>query len=464
MGHLTMSSKEARRPGLVQAALAGKVTNAEAARALGLGVRQFRRLRAAYRRGGVEGLLHGNRGRPTHNRLSATDRDRIVTLINERYRGLNDSHLTEKLRELEKFDISRETVRRLRQAEGHAPTRRRRAPKHRSRRLREAHRGAMVLIDASEHRWFGDQEPHGNLLGAIDDASGEILALHFRGEEDLHGYTELLRRLAITHGLPCNLYGDRLGVFVRNDDHWTVEEELAGQQDRTQFGQMLAELAIGYIAANSPQAKGRVERLWETLQDRLVQELRLRGIVTVAAAESYLPEFIADFNRRFARPAREAASAWRRAPRDLDRILACRYTRVAARDNTVTLPGRWIQLPPGPGRRSWHSCRVEVRELLDGRLQVFHHDRLIAEAPWDQLAFTLMPRRSGGPKRRARLGIDLPGSPPKPERAPARSTRRTGKKGIGHYTNRRTPGPNHVWYGALKQRPAPAAVRAKGRT
>lgn len=458
MGYLTMSSKEARRPGLVQAALAGKVTNAEAARALGLGVRQFRRLKAAFRRAGVEGLLHGNRGGRAPNRLSDTDRERIVELINGKYAGLNDSHLTEKLCELEELAVSRETVRRLRQAAGIAPVRRRRAPKHRRRRLREARRGALVLVDASEHHWFGEPIPRWNLLGALDDATGEILVLHFRPEEDLHGYTQVLRRLLTAYGLPCNLYGDRLGVFVRNDDHWTLEEELAGRQSPTQFGQMLAELAIGYIAAHSPQAKGRIERLWETLQDRLVQELRLRAITTVEAAEAYLPEFIVDHNRRFAQPARETASVWRRAPRDLDRILACRYSRVVARDNTVTLPGRWIQIPPGPGRRSWHSCRVEVRERLDGLLQVFHHDHLIAAQAWDQSGFTLVPRGSAKPRRRTKLGIDLPGSRPKLDPSSSRLKTQPRKPGIGHYTNRRKPKPDHPW----NHQPGPETEPAGG--
>lgn len=457
-----MSSKEARRPGLVQAAVAGKITNAEAARALGLGIRQFRRLKVAYVRAGVEGLLHGNRGRRAPNRLSEADRERIVKLINDRYAGLNDSHLTEKLRELEDLAVSRETVRRLRQAAGIAPVRRRRAPKHRRRRLREARRGALVLVDASEHLWFGEHLPRWNLLGAVDDATGEILGLHFRPDEDLHGYTGLLHRLITTHGLPCTLYGDHLGVFVRNDDHWTLEEELAGRQSPTQFGQMLAELAIGFIAARSPQAKGRIERLWETLQDRLVQELRLRGITTVEAAEAYLPEFIADYNQRFAQPARETASVWRRCPRDLDHILACRYTRVVARDNTVTLPGRWIQIPPGPGRRSWHACRVEVRERLDGHLQVLHHDRLIADQAWDQPGFTLVPRDSAKPRRRTQLGIDLPGSSQKPSRPAPRLKTHPPKAGIGHYTNVRRPKQGHPWKGKLPRQPGPETAPAGG--
>ena len=463
MGHLVMSNKETRRPGLVQAALAGKLTNHEGALALGLSVRQFRRLKAAYREGGVKGLVHGNRGRPSSRRLGEVDRVRIVELLRGTYAGLNDSHLTEKLREVEALAVSRESVRQIRIEEQIAPVRRRRAPKHRTRRLREAREGAMVLVDSSQHLWFEDRGPLWNLLGAVDDASGKILVLHFRLHEDLHGYTELLRRLATDHGLPCTFYGDQLGVFVRNDNHWTLEEQLAGQQDLTQFGTMLAELAIGFIAAHSPQAKGRIERLWETLQDRLVSELRLRGIATTEAAEAFLPEFIRDYNARFARPPRELASAWRAAPRTLDSTLSCRYTRVVARDNTVTLPGRWVQLPPRSGGRSWQGCRVEVRELLDGRLQVFHKDHRIAEHAWPPSEpFTLVPRKSAGPKRRAALGIDLPESTTIDDRVAKKVKVRSRKRGIGHYTNARKPAADHTWRNAVLPQPRPGAAGSGG--
>jgi hypothetical protein len=317
-------------------------------------------------------------------------------MIHGRYAGLNDTHLTEKLCEVEQLTVSRELVRRIRIAAGIAPTRRRRAPKHRARRLRCAREGALVLVDGSDHRWFGPDAAPATLLGALDDATDRILTLHFRPHEDLHGYTTLLHQLVGAHGLPCSLYGDRLSVFVRNDDHWTLEEELAGRQSATQFGQMLAELAIGFIAAGSPQAKGRIERLWATLQDRLVAELRLRSSLTPAAAEAFLPEFIADFNRRFAVPPRDTLRAWRPAPRHLERILACRYLRAVARDNTVSLPGRSIQLPPRDRGRSWHGRRVELRERLDGCLQVFHDQQLIAEQPWPQPPFTLAPHDSLG--------------------------------------------------------------------
>lgn len=451
-----MSSKEARRPGLVQAAIAGKVTNAEAASALQMSVRQFRRLKAAYRRAGVEGLIHKNRGRPSARQLDRAQRERIVALLKHEYAGLNDCHLAEKLRECEKIQLSRSSVRRIRRALGLPAVHRRRAPRHRARRLREACAGALVLVDGSEFAWLGATQPKLSLLGAIDDATGAILALHFRPHEDLHGYTELLRHLIVAHGVPCNLYGDRLGVFVRNDRHWTLEEELAGAQDPTQFGQMLAELAIGFIAAHSPQAKGRIERLWRTLQDRLVSELRLRDLTTAADAEAFLLEFIADYNRRFARTPREARGAWRHAPRHLGRILACRYRRTVARDNTVSLPDRWIQLPPRARGESWQGRRVEVRERLDGCLQVFHDEQLIAEQPWSGSDFTLAPRKSV--QRRRELGIDLHKSRRIDERNAPRLRSRAQET-----TNTHRPATDHPWKRSYKRYPSPIAARA-GRT
>ena len=456
-----MSRKEARRPGLVQAAIAGKVTNAEAARALGVSVRQFRRIKTAYRTAGLDGLLHGNRGRRPHNRLDEGSRERIVALIQGPLAGLNDSHLTEKLCETEDFKVSREMVRRLRQGAGIAPVRRRRAPKHRSRRRRSARAGALVLIDGSDHLWFGAEAPRATLLGAIDDATGAILALHFRPSEDLHGYVVLLGDLIRTHGLPGTLYGDRLSVFVRNDKHWTLEEELAGQQDATQFGQILLELTIGFIAAGSPQAKGRIERLWATLQDRLVAELRLRGITTLEAANDFLSEFIADYNRRFAVAPRETTNSWRRAPRELDRILACRYIRTVARDNTVTVPGRWIQLPPHHGGRSWHGRKVEVREQLDGRLIVFCGDKAVVETAWTEGPFTLMPRQHIA--RRQKLGMNLGRLRGTGDRPSTQSKPRARKPGIGHYTNVRRPGKKHPWNHPEKRNSSPQKA-GTGRT
>jgi hypothetical protein len=257
--------------------------------------------------------------------------------------------------------------------------------------------GRLVLVDGSPFDWLGTGTPL-LLLGAIDDATSTVLALHFRPAEDLHGYLTLLQRLAERHGLPVTLYGDRLGVFVRNDAHWSLEEELQGAQHPTQFGQVLRELGIGYIGAHSPQAKGRIERLWETLQDRLVAELRLRGIHTVDAAEAYLPLYVGDHNRRFAQPPAETLAAWRRPPRDLADRLSCRYTRRVAHDNTARLSARLVQIPPGPHGRSYAGCRVQLRECLDGRLLVDYQGARLATTPAPATDFVLVPRRAHRPR------------------------------------------------------------------
>ena len=386
-----MSRKEAPRAGLVKAALAGRITNAQGAQALGVSLRQFRRLKARYREAGVRGLVHRLRGRPSPRAVDVALRDRVLELMHTTYHDLNDCHATEKLCEVEGLSVSRSTVRRLRRGLGRAPKRRRRPPQHRARRPRRAACGALVLIDGSAFDWLGTGTPL-LLLGAIDDATGTVLALHFRPAEDLHGYLTLLRRLAARDGLPVSLYGDRLGVFVRNDAHWSLEEELQGAQHPTHFGQVLRELGIGYIAAHSPQAKGRIERLWATLQDRLVAEFRLRGLHTVAAAEAYLPTYLVDHNRRFAHPPAAAAAAWRRPPPDLADRLSCRYSRRVAGDNTVRLGPRLVQIPPGPHGRSYAGCRVALHECLDGRLLVHYQGRCLATAPAPAAEFVLVPR------------------------------------------------------------------------
>lgn len=398
-----MSRKEVPRAGLVKAALVGRITNHEGARALHLSVRQFQRLKQRVRAGGVQALLHRSRGQPSHRRLPPKLQQQVATLMTTTYVGFNDVHLTEKLQEVHQLPVSRASVRRIRRALGLPAKHRRRPPQHRARRTPAARMGALVQLDGSPFDWLEGRGPGMTLLGAIDDASGTVLALHFRPAEDLHGYTTLLRQLALTYGLPATLYGDRLNVFLRNDAHWTLDEQLRGAQDPTHFGRMLQALGIGFLPAGSPQAKGRIERLWGTLQDRLVSELRVRGIPTREAANAFLPEFLADFNRRFAHAPADAVAAWRPAPRDLERVLSCRYSRVVARDNTVRLGPRWIQIPRGPAGRSYTGCRVELRELLDGRAVVLYQNAVIASEPAPSAEFVLTPRSDPGKERTHRL-------------------------------------------------------------
>jgi transposase len=450
-----MGRRDARRLGVVQAAVQGKLTSREGAEALGLSVRQFKRLRAQVRQRGAAGVVHGNRGRPSSRRLRPALRERVEAMLTGLVK-LNDHHLADLLDE-QGHAVSAATVRRVRCGLKLAPKRRRRPPQHRRRRERAGRPGALVLIDGSPFHWFDAAGPPCTLLGAIDDATSQILALTFRPTEDLHGYAVLLRQLLGAHGVPVALYGDRSGVLVRNDAHWTLAEELAGHQTPSQFGQMLAELGVRFIAATSPQAKGRIERLWGTLQDRLASELRLHGHATVAAATAYLPGFIHRHNRRRGCAPAHRESAFRPPPRDLDHLIACRYPRVVARDNTVTIPGRWAQVPPGPHRRSWHKARVEVRELLDGRLLVLHPTHgLIGQQPAPDPAFTLESR--GAPRsRRARATNGCAGSCPSPDRPAPRPATRPRSPALGALTQIRRPAATHPW----KRYTGPEPLRRK---
>lgn len=431
METFTLSRKELQRPGLIKAACSGRITTRQAAQALHLSLRQVRRLKRRLEAEGPSGLTHRSRGRPSSRRLPRATQEAVQRWMTTRYVGFNDTHLTEKLREHHGLTIARESVRRLREQRGIAPQHGRRPPRARRRRIPEAARGARVQIDGSPFAWLETRGPTLMLLGAIDDATGEILALQFRPAEDVHGYATLFQQLFLTHGVPLALYGDRLNLLVRNDPHWSLPEQLAGRQAPTHLGRVLQDLGIGYIAARSPQAKGRIERLWATLQDRLVSELRLRGIASVEAAQAYLPEFIADFNRRFGRPPASAAPVWRRPPADLALVLSCRYRRVVARDNTVQLGPRWVQLR---GPRSYAGLHVEVRELLDGRLVALHQGRVRGVTPAPVTGFTLKPRRSPSAERRARRPRRSPPPPPPP---PARPTAKT-------HTGRHAL-PTHPW-------------------
>jgi hypothetical protein len=238
------------------------------------------------------------------------------------------------------------------------------------------------LWDGSPHQWFGEEKEPCNLTAVIDDATGAFLQGVFTAEEDAQSYLSCLRPILFEKGIPLALYMDRHGIFRRNDDHWSLQEQLAGEQTPTQVGQALRELGIEPIFALSPQAKGRVERLFNTLQDRLVQELRLAGMNTLQQATSFVNgPFKADFNARFAKPARESQAAWRPLPKgfDIDRICSFRYEATVGNDNTVRLGGIILDIPPGPRHRGYDKARVEVRQLLDGRWRVYLKNQLLLE-------------------------------------------------------------------------------------
>jgi transposase len=381
---MKLTPEEGRRLHVLTLLEGKRISVGQAAKALGLSPRQVRRLRVRLRRDGPAALIHGNRGRRSGQRLPERLRAQILTLARGRYAGLNDVHLTEKLTTVEGLAVSRATVQRLLRAAGQPSPRRRRPPRHRSRRPRRAQAGLLCQLDGSPFAWFGPAQPPCSLLAAIDDATGTVPAALFRAQEDAAGYLTLLHTLGQSVGLPVAVYTDSHGIFVRHDAHWTLAEQLQGFQEPTQVGRALQALGIHLIVAESPQAKGRIERLWNTLQDRLVAELRLAGITTLAAGNAFLATtFLPAFNAQFGVPPAVAASAYRPVPRgvDLARVCAFHYARQVALDNTVTVEDVVLQLAPGPQRRSYARAHADVVQCLDGSWRVYVADRLVVSTP-----------------------------------------------------------------------------------
>ena len=414
-----MSNKELVRYQVLGGLLEGQLAPQETAVALGISPRHARRLLKRLREHGPQGLVHGNRGRAPTNRTSDELRERILAFVEDRYAGFNDTHLTEILAEREEISIGRETLRGILRSAGHHPKRKRRPKKHYRRRERSATKGLMVLWDGSPHRWFGEERPAVTLMAAIDDADGELLAAFFIPQETSEAYLRLLSSVVLVHGIPISIYQDRHGALRRNDDFWSLEEQLAGRQRPTQVGQALEDLAIHPIFALSPQAKGRVERPLGVLQDRLIAEMRLDGITHFEAANRYLEErWIRRYNQRFRKVPRSPDSSYRsHSGFDLHKILAFRYQATVLNDNTVRLGGLIIDIPPGPRGRSYAKARVDVRQHLDGSWTVYFHQETIAQAPASPVAEPIRYLKHNNNRRRAKAArqeifLYLPNSQP----------------------------------------------------
>ena len=376
MGEITLTQPAQQRLVVLNALERGKLVMADAARLMGLSTRQTRRVRAAYRRRGPVALVHGNRGRRSSRRLPDRLRTRVVTLARTTYAGVNYRHLHDLLAEREDLVVAYTSLVRILKVAGLPSPRRRRPPRHRSRRPRMPQEGLLIQIDGSHHAWLEDRGPHLVLHTAVDDASGTILGAWFDDQETAQGYLHVLQQMALGSGLPQAAYSDRHGIFHRTPRApATLAEQLRGQRAPTQIGRVFHECGIQWIPASSPQAKGRIERLFGTLQDRLVPELRLAGIRDQAAANAFLPRFLARFNARFAHPPAQPGRVYRAWPADRDptTIFCFKYQRTVHLDNTVTLGPLCVQLLPGPGGRSYGKAHVEVHHRLDGTLAVWYH-------------------------------------------------------------------------------------------
>jgi hypothetical protein len=242
----------------------------------------------------------------------------------------------------------------------------------------------MLQVDGSDHDWFEGRGPRLSLLGAVDDATGEVVGSLFRKEEDAHGYMLMLKQIVVQRGIPLAIYADQHSIFIHTPgEKETIAEQLAGQRAPTQLGRILDDLEIQMITALSPQAKGRVERLWGTFQDRLVSELRLAGICTLDDANQFLQSYLPIHNARFARSPAETQNAYRPLPAklDLNVIFAFQYSRIVGNDNTVRAGVTMMQIRANADRSSYAKAKILFCVGLDGSTFILHNGRRIAYMP-----------------------------------------------------------------------------------
>jgi transposase len=379
-GTITMTMREVDRFKVIQAVTEARLMPWRAAERLGISRRQVERLLIRYRESGASGLVSRRRGSTSNHQLAGDLAQRALALIRERYADLGPTLAREKLAECHGVALSKETVRKLMTDAGLWIPRAQRPPKVYQPRARRACLGELVQIDGSDHRWFEERAPGCTLLVYVDDATSRIMHLHFTQTESTFSYFEATRAYLERYGKPVALYSDKASVF---------RSPTAGKTGRsvTHFGRAMYELNIETFCANSSAAKGRVERAHLTLQDRLVKELRLRGISTVDAANTYAPAFMAAYNTRFAKPPRSTFDAHRplRGDEDLDALLTWRETRRVTKSLTVQYDRVMYLLDDTPQNRRLVHRSIEIGEYPDGRIELRADARVLPYREYDRL-------------------------------------------------------------------------------
>ena len=365
---IAMSKKELKRLGVIQQVVGKKIRQAEAASLLGLSERQVKRLVQAYRSDGASGLVSKRRGKPSNRRISAEEKAHCLALVSHHYRDFGPTLAAEYLASNHGFPYSVETLRGwMSEAGWWSPKKARRAHPHPPRQ-RRARLGELIQIDGSPHDWFEDRGPQCCLIAFIDDATSRVMQARCVPVESSRAYLAVLREYVKTFGLPAAIYSDRHSIFTKHDPE---------DREPTQFGRALDTLNIEAIQANSPQAKGRVERLFQTLQDRLVKALRLSGISDCDAANAFLETWLLSHNDRFAVSAalpEDAHHPWEGAQEQLDRICSVHHERILSKDLVLSFRGQRfiVQTHAGTPRYALQKKKVIVCEHLDGRIELLN--------------------------------------------------------------------------------------------
>lgn len=398
-----MSKRERDRLAIMAGVKRKELTLVQASEVLELCYRQIKRVWRRYQDEGDAGLMHRLRGKPSPRRKPGAVRAAVLALYaEERYAGFGPTLLAEHL-ERREIAVDHETVRRWLLAEGKWTLRRRR-PQHRQWRERKACFGEMVQMDGSHHDWFEGRRTPCVLMVMVDDATNRVWAQFFE-EETTHASYDVFAGWVKQHGLPRSLYVDRDSIY-RCEGQPSVAEQLAGKAPRTQFGRAMEQLGVKLILANSPQAKGRVERMNGVLQDRLVKEMRLAGISDLAGANRFLRSWLARFNRQFERAAASALDVHRAAARNLDEVLSWEEARVVQADWTVACGGKWYQLDRQHEALSLVRRKVIVRTLRDGREQLLYRGTKLQWRALPGRPERVQPRRAG----RQVKAIESPGA------------------------------------------------------
>lgn len=377
---ITLTNAEMKKVLVVEKILGGHMTNVEGAAALGVSPRQMIRLKKKYLEGGAAGITHQNRGRKPVHALTDSVKEQVARLYKEKYHGSNSCHLAELLEEHEAIVLSSPSVRRILLERGLKQAKQRRRSKAHPPRQRKPQAGMLWQIDATPYAWLEDRAPVFALHAAIDDATGIVVGAVFRRTECREGYSLVMQQGIMQYGVPLGLYSDRHTIFRSPNETLSLEQELAGEtRPLSHFGKAMAELYIEHIKAVTPQAKGRIERLWVTLQDRLVMELRLLGIRTMEEANLALPRLMEKHNRQFAVKAAEADSAYVKLDPgvNLSHVFTLREYRQLGTGNTLSYGGKLYTLAtPVPFQFSVKTT-VEVRETLEGSLILWHQGQAL---------------------------------------------------------------------------------------
>ena len=374
-----LKQKDLKRATLIEACIKGECTVKQVATALGLSERRVKQIKKEVKENGVKSIQHGNRGRKPKNTIPFETRQKILDLRSSyEYEISNFKHFQELLKERENIDISYSALYNILRNAGIKSPKKHRKTKLHHRRKRKECEGMMLQADGTPFDWFGNGQKY-SLHGFIDDATGKITGLYMCKNECLLGYLEVLRQTLENYGIPISLYPDKYSVFFppkKVNDHITLEEQLNGREKGiTQFGRIVEELGIEMFPASSPQAKGRIERLWETLQSRLVTEFRINHISTMDEANAFLLEYIQKYNSKFAIEATSKKVVFLKLPKryNLDELLCVRFDRTIDNAGVFSINNSKFQimdkyLPPKTKVQIYLSQKIGMRVKSNNKL------------------------------------------------------------------------------------------------